>query len=173
MSYSHSCKRNFSFGLGLHSAEELQTPEALQQSVASGARFVIQHLPPLEGSFDVKYLTSRSLAPLSDRQICPHRLERRASRSSSSCAFVGVRTRRSNQGLLFVVADKQPHVSFPCLIALAILDSPAQKLTVSEIYEWIKVPCMHGRLNPGPLPVLRHSGCGFGMEELRSPQPEP
>ncbi len=34
---------------GTGTVEELQTPESLAQSVACGARFIIQHLPPLEG----------------------------------------------------------------------------------------------------------------------------
>lgn len=106
MSYSHSCK-----------PEELQTPEALQQSVASGARFVIQHLPPLEAS--LPSLTVKS-APIDSNEELPDLAAAALSLESAQDALI------------------KPHVSFPCLIALAILDSPAQKLTVSEIYEWIK-----------------------------------
>lgn len=34
--------------------------------------------------------------------------------------------------------DAKPAISFACLIGMAILDSPNKRLTVSEVYEWMK-----------------------------------
>jgi hypothetical protein len=33
----------------------------------------------------------------------------------------------------------QPFISFSCLIAMCIVDSPNKRCTLNEIYEWIKV----------------------------------
>lgn len=99
------------------SSDELPAPEALQQSVATGARFVIQHLPPLEGSLPT--LTAKP-APMDYSDELP----------DLSAAAMSLETCHD--------ASAKPHISFSCLIAMAILDSPAQKLTVSEIYDWMK-----------------------------------
>ena len=34
--------------------------------------------------------------------------------------------------------DAKPAISFACLIGMAIMDSPHQRLTVSEVYDWMK-----------------------------------
>jgi hypothetical protein len=34
--------------------------------------------------------------------------------------------------------DAKPAISFACLIGMAVLESPNQRLTVSEVYEWMK-----------------------------------
>eukprot|EP00047_Mylnosiga_fluctuans_P010123 m.14690 g.14690 ORF g.14690 m.14690 type:complete len:512 (+) comp2961_c0_seq1:142-1677(+) len=104
---------------GLASAgDELQTPEALAQSVASGTRFIIQHLPPLEASLPA--LPTKAVVPEVSDEL-----------PDLAAAAVSLETAHD--------ASIKPHLSFACLIALAILDSPIQRLTVSEIYEWIKL----------------------------------
>lgn len=108
-----------SFGV----VDEFQPPEALQQSVACGARFVIQHLPPLEGlpalpaRMPVAAASASAAEPsdeLPDLAAAAHSLELA---QDSTC---------------------KPHISFSGLIAMAILDAPGQRRTVGEIYEWIK-----------------------------------
>lgn len=101
-------------------SDELPTPEALQQSVASGARFLIQHLPPLEAS--LPSLTIKP--PPAAGDFCDELPD-------LSAAAVSLETAHD--------VSTKPHISFACLIAMAILDSPTQKLTVSEIYEWMKM----------------------------------
>lgn len=69
---------------------------------------------------------------------------------------------------------RQPHISFACLIAMAILDSPTQKLTVSEIYEWMKVlAAVSIVLMPDALPLLRIARRRPGLEKLCAPQSQP
>lgn len=98
-------------------ADELQSPELLQQSVASGARFVIQHLPPLEG---LPSLPARAQpAPMESDEL-----------PDLSAAALSLETAHDT--------TLKPPITFAGLIAMAILDSPAKRLTVGEIYEWIK-----------------------------------
>lgn len=47
-------------------------------------------------------------------------------------------TNKSNQDGSTDVACAKPSISFACLIAMAILDSEHKRLTVSEVYEWMK-----------------------------------
>lgn len=102
---------------GLPVPEELPTPEALQLSVACGARFITQHLRPLEASLPSLPLK----APIEFSEELP----------DLAAAAVSLESAHD--------AASKPHISFACLIAMSILDSPSQKLTVSEIYDWMKL----------------------------------
>eukprot|EP00042_Codosiga_hollandica_P058015 m.869774 g.869774 ORF g.869774 m.869774 type:complete len:565 (-) comp59745_c0_seq1:173-1867(-) len=104
---------------------ELVPVADLQSTLNTGAMFIFQHLKPLETSHHAPRATTGEEDAFSQSDDMTF--------DELSDAVARVR----HEDFATDAAGK-PQLSFACMIAMAILDSEDKRLTVGEIYEWIK-----------------------------------
>ncbi|EGD72281.1 hypothetical protein PTSG_00302 [Salpingoeca rosetta] len=134
---------------------DLMPIASMNQSLFSSTKSLFKILKPLDSSGPLPGLSatgksSADLWPHPDTQVKLEDLPDLA----AACRVVDEFTAARNTVQQLTGSDVQadidavkqaqhllaskPTLSFPCMMALALLDSPAKRLTVSEIYKWIK-----------------------------------